>query len=51
MMTMTDEEGGGQGHRPARRQIIDRCDSMSPVALLSLHGVLAIRTPSGRTRD
>ena len=41
VMTMTDEEKA----RPApptrwRRQIIDRCDSMSPEAMQNLHGML-----------
>ena len=41
IMTMTDEEKARPGP-PTRSppQIIDRCDSMSPEAMLNLHGVL-----------
>ena len=48
-MTMTDEEkAAARATDPLAAQIIDRCDSMSPEAMLNLHGVLrdphAIRT-------
>jgi hypothetical protein len=41
IMTMTDEEkAAARATDPRAAQIIDRCDSMSPEALLNLHGVL-----------
>ena len=41
IMTMTDEEKAqARATDPLAAQIIDRCDSMSPEALLNLHGVL-----------
>lgn len=41
VMTMTDEEKAQARATDARAaQIIDRCDSMSPEAMLNLHGVL-----------
>ncbi len=41
IMTMTDEEKAmARATDPRAAQIIDRCDSMSPEALLNLHGVL-----------
>jgi hypothetical protein len=41
VMTMTDEEkAAARATDPLAAQIIDRCDSMSPEALLNLHGVL-----------
>ncbi len=41
VMTMTDEEKAqARATDPLAAQIIDRCDSMSPEALLNLHGVL-----------
>ncbi len=41
IMTMTDEEkSAARATDPLAAQIIDRCDSMSPEALLNLHGVL-----------
>jgi hypothetical protein len=41
IMTMTDEEkADARATDPLAAQIIDRCDSMSPEALLNLHGVL-----------
>ena len=41
IMTMTDEEkAAARATDPLAAQIIDRCDSMSPEALLNLHGVL-----------
>jgi hypothetical protein len=44
VMTMTDEEKAkARATDPLAAQIIDRCDSMSPEAMLDLHGVL--RTP------
>jgi len=44
IMTMTDEEkADARATDPLAAAIIDRCDSMSPEALLNLHGVL--RTP------
>ena len=41
VMTMTDEEkAAARATDPRAAQIIDRCDSMSPEAMLNLHGVL-----------
>ncbi len=41
IMTMTDEEkAAARATDPLAAAIIDRCDSMSPEALLNLHGVL-----------
>jgi hypothetical protein len=41
VMTMTDEEkAAARATDPLAAQIIERCDSMSPEAMLSLHGVL-----------
>ena len=41
IMTMTDEEkAAARATDPRAAQIIDRCDSMSPEAMLNLHGVL-----------
>ena len=41
IMTMTDEEKAqARATDPLAAQIIDRCDSMSPEAMLDLHGVL-----------
>ncbi len=40
-MTMTDEEkAAARATDPLAARIIDRCDSMSPEAMLNLHGVL-----------
>jgi hypothetical protein len=41
VMTMTDEEKAqARATDPLAAQIIDRCDAMSPEAMLNLHGVL-----------
>ena len=41
VMTMTDEEkAAARATDPLAAQIIDRCDAMSPEAMLNLHGVL-----------
>jgi hypothetical protein len=41
VMTMTDEEKAqARATDPLAAQLIDRCDSMSPEAMLNLHGVL-----------
>ncbi|MGV0599078.1 hypothetical protein ABQE42_05480, partial [Mycolicibacterium pulveris] len=41
VMTMTDEEKAqARATDPLAAQLIDRCDSMSPEAMLDLHGVL-----------
>lgn len=41
VMTMTDEEKAtARATDPLAGEIIDRCDSMSPEAMLNLHGVL-----------
>ena len=41
VMTMTDEEKAqARATDPRAAQIIDRCDSMSPEAMLNMHGVL-----------
>ncbi len=41
VMTMTDEEKAqARATDPLAAQIIDRCDTMSPEAMLDLHGVL-----------
>ena len=48
VMTMTDEEKAqARATDPLAAQIIDRCDSMSPEAMLDLHGVL--RNPHAPT--
>jgi hypothetical protein len=48
IMTMTDEEKAqARATDPLAAQIIDRCDSMSPEAMLELHGVL--RNPHSAT--
>ena len=48
IMTMTDEEKAqARATDPLAAQIIDRCDSMSPEAMLDLHGVL--RDPHAST--
>ena len=50
VMTMTDEEKAqARATDPLAAQIIDRCDSMSPEAMLDLHGVL--RNPHAPTPD
>ena len=50
IMTMTDEEKAqARATDPLAAQIIDRCDSMSPEAMLDLHGVL--RNPHAPTQD
>src|SRR5262249_49966958 len=41
VMTMTDEEKAqARATDPLAAELIDRCDSMSPEAMLNLHGVL-----------
>ncbi len=48
VMTMTDEEKAqARATDPLAARIIDRCDSMSPEAMLDLHGVL--RNPHAST--
>ncbi|MUL48166.1 hypothetical protein FZI85_14160 [Mycobacterium sp. CBMA293] len=48
VMTMTDEEKAqARATDPRAAEIIDRCDAMSPEALLNLHGVL--RNPHSGT--
>jgi hypothetical protein len=50
VMTMTDEEKAqARATDPLAAQIIDRCDSMSPEAMLGLHGVL--RNPHGGSTE
>lgn len=50
IMTMTDEEKAqARATDPLAAQIIDRCDTMSPEALLNLHGVL--RDPHAADHD
>ncbi|OBG22900.1 hypothetical protein A5765_19250 [Mycolicibacterium celeriflavum] len=50
IMTMTDEEKAqARATDPLAAAIIDRCDSMSPEAMLDLHGVL--RNPHVPSRD
>jgi hypothetical protein len=50
IMTMTDEEKAqARATDPLAAQIIDRCDSMSPEAMLNLHGVL--RNPHALTDE
>jgi hypothetical protein len=50
IMTMTDEEKAqARATDPLAAQIIDRCDSMSPEAMLDLHGVL--RNPHTTAKD
>jgi hypothetical protein len=41
IMTMTDEEkAAARATDPRAAEIIDRCDSMSPMEMMNLHGVL-----------
>lgn len=48
VMTMTDDEKAqARATDPLAAQLIDRCDAMSPEALLNLHGVL--RDPHAET--
>lgn len=50
VMTMTDDEKAqARATDPLAAQIIDRCDSMSPEAMLDLHGVL--RNPHAPTPE
>jgi hypothetical protein len=50
VMTMTEEEKAqARATDPLAAQIIDRCDSMSPEAMLELHGVL--RNPHAAAPD
>jgi hypothetical protein len=50
IMTMTDEEKAqARATDPLAAQIIDRCDAMSPEAMLDLHGVL--RNPHAPTQS
>ena len=50
IMTMTDEEKAqARATDPLAAQIIDRCDSMSPEAMLDLHGVL--RNPHASAQE
>jgi hypothetical protein len=50
VMTMTDEEKAqARATDPLAAKIIDRCDSMSPEAMLDLHGVL--RNPHAATPE
>jgi hypothetical protein len=50
IMTMTDEEKAqARATDPLAAEIIDRCDSMSPEAMLNLHGVL--RNPHAVGRE
>ena len=50
IMTMTDEEKAqARATDPLAAQIIDRCDAMSPEALLDLHGVL--RNPHAPSQE
>ena len=50
VMTMTDEEKAqARATDPLAARIIDRCDSMSPEAMLDLHGVL--RNPHAAAPD
>jgi len=50
IMTMTDEEKAqARATDPLAAQIIDRCDAMSPEAMLDLHGVL--RNPHQAARE
>ena len=50
VMTMTDEEKAqARATDPLAAQLIDRCDSMSPEAMLDLHGVL--RNPHTATAE
>src|SRR3954464_14516543 len=50
VMTMTDEEKAqARATDPLAGQIIDRCDAMSPEAMLDLHGVL--RNPLQAARE
>ncbi|BBX70812.1 hypothetical protein [Mycolicibacterium psychrotolerans] len=50
IMTMTDDEKAqARATDPLAAQIIDRCDTMSPEALLNLHGVL--RDPHAQDPD
>jgi len=51
IMTMTDEEkAAARATDPLAAQIIDRCDSMSPEAMLDLHGVLRNPHAAGEAR-
>jgi hypothetical protein len=51
VMTMTDEEKAqARATDPRAAQIIDRCDAMSPEALLNLHGVLRNPHAGAETR-
>jgi hypothetical protein len=50
VMTMTDDEKAqARATDPRAAQIIDRCDAMSPEAMLNLHGVL--RNPHSAAQD
>lgn len=50
VMTMTDEEKAqARATDPLAAQLIDRCDSMSPEAMLDLHGIL--RNPHAATAE
>lgn len=50
VMTMTDQEKAqARATDPLAARIIDRCDTMSPEALLNLHGVL--RDPHAQVHD
>lgn len=50
VMTMTDEEKAeARATDPRAREIIDRCDAMSPADLQQLHGLL--RDPHAASRD
>ena len=50
IMTMTDEEKAqARATDPLAAQIIDRCDTMSPEAMLDLHGVL--RNPHAASQE
>lgn len=50
IMTLTEEEKvQARATDPLAAQIIDRCETMSPEAMLELHGVL--RDPHSRDRD
>jgi hypothetical protein len=50
IMTMTDEEKAqARATDPLAAEIIDRCDSMSPEAMLDLHGVL--RNPHASSQE
>lgn len=52
VMTMTDEEKAqARATDPHAAEIIDRCDTMSPEALLNLHGVLRNPHAGAETRS